>query len=484
MKRIYPDSAQAVARAALDSGWSVNPVVPVKLQRSRQVYRLPATNGAMYVKVHSGVGWAEIFKNLVSLRWPVRDAGPEWRALTRARRQGIRCPEPLALASRGRHPARKRSVLVTRALPESTAVEVAWPRRGALARRHLVVRVARLARALHDAGINHRDLYLGHLRLGDGPVWRAPLYLLDLHRAQLRRRVPLRWRCKDLAALALSALRAGELSAAEATAFLRAYGEVPGEPGLWQAVRARLLRDLRRHRQPPPDWLGAASGQWQRRGYWRRAHGAGLPASLPRLLAEDRGRGRLDDGHGFHELKRDRRTRVYRWSDGRCRLLVKVYPLSGLARLRALGRASRARRAWRAACDLRAAGIGAPRPLLLYERGWGLLPSGSVLVSEFVDGANCGELLETRPGHPVRVRLVALLRRLRGLRFVHGDLKASNLLVRGGEPWLIDLDRAHRWRKPWGFRRAFARDLRRFSRNWQARPELRAWFDEQLRSRR
>ena len=68
--------------------------------------------------------------------------------------------------------------------------------------------LARIARELHAAGINHRDFYLCHFMLKTDFIAnqnQAPdIYLVDLHRAQLRPQVPERWLVKDLGGLLFS----------------------------------------------------------------------------------------------------------------------------------------------------------------------------------------------------------------------------------------------------------------------------------------
>lgn len=63
-------------------------------------------------------------------------------------------------------------------------------------RRALVKKLAAISRALHDHGINHRDYYLCHFLLdtaaqyAETPISQRPIYLIDLHRVQIRKRTP------------------------------------------------------------------------------------------------------------------------------------------------------------------------------------------------------------------------------------------------------------------------------------------------------
>jgi len=125
-------------------------------------------------------------------------------------------------------------------------------------KRALIAQVANLARAMHEGGVNHRDFYLCHLRIDTG-MGRAQLTagnlrltVLDLHRAQIRRQTPARWRIKDLGGLYFSALNIG-LTARDVLRFMRAYRgksvrEVVGARGeraFWRKV-ARKARRIHR----------------------------------------------------------------------------------------------------------------------------------------------------------------------------------------------------------------------------------------------
>ena len=113
-------------------------------------------------------------------------------------------------------------------------------------KRALIERVAQMTRQMHRAGVNHRDCYICHFLLHtDQPlsVENVPLSLIDLHRAQVRSKVPLRWRNKDLAGLYFSALNIG-LTRGDKLRFLRTYFGLPLRDVLKQ--EAPLLRSLER----------------------------------------------------------------------------------------------------------------------------------------------------------------------------------------------------------------------------------------------
>lgn len=196
----------------------------------RRTLRTEISGRGYFVKIHRGVGWREILKNLMSARLPVLGAGNEWRALQRLHALGIDTMQAVAFGERGANPARRQSFLITAELAPTISLEDfcrSWPQQPPpTALKHaLIRRVAQIARAMHEGGVNHRDFYICHFLLHLEPVPSATalrLSLIDLHRAQVRRKTPLRWRNKDLAALYFSASAIG-LTQRDRLRFLRNY---------------------------------------------------------------------------------------------------------------------------------------------------------------------------------------------------------------------------------------------------------------------
>lgn len=180
---------------------------------ARRTLRFVAGGRAYFVKIHRGVGWAEIFKNLLTLRLPVVSARSEYEACEHLAACGLRAPTVAAFGERGWNPARRESFVVCDALEGFVSLEdftADWPRHppAPAELRRLVTAVAEFARRFHAAGLVHRDFYLCHLLL-DQAAWRAgriELAVLDLHRARIFRKLPARWRMRDLAALLFSTL--------------------------------------------------------------------------------------------------------------------------------------------------------------------------------------------------------------------------------------------------------------------------------------
>jgi heptose I phosphotransferase len=204
---------------------------------SRRTIRFTLAGGSYFAKIHHGVGWREIGKNLLHGKLPILSAQSEWAALNLLHQIGVRTMTPVAFGRKGSNPARIRSFLITEELAGTKSLEdlaATWateppaPR----LRRALTEQLAGMVRQMHAHGLNHRDCYLCHFHLdtvsGREPVQpdKLRLYVIDLHRAQIRRRTPRRWLIKDLAGLYFSACDL-KITKTDRLRFIRAYEQRP-----------------------------------------------------------------------------------------------------------------------------------------------------------------------------------------------------------------------------------------------------------------
>ena len=226
---------------------------------ARRTLRTEISGRSYFVKIHRGVGWGEIFKNLLSLRLPILGAGNEWKAIQRLNQLGVDTMCTVAFGQRGNDPATQHSFIITEELAPTISLEDYcrdWPDNPPLVRfKHaLIRRIAEMARRMHGGGINHRDFYICHflLHLDPSPtVENFKLSLIDLHRAQIRDKTPIRWRNKDLASLYFSVLNIG-LTRRDLLRFLQWYFAKP-------------LRDILRDETALLRWLAHEAGRLQER---------------------------------------------------------------------------------------------------------------------------------------------------------------------------------------------------------------------------
>lgn len=228
-------------------------------QPGRQTFRVKLGEQHYFIKKHYGVGWREIFKNLLQLKKPVLGARNERLAIEKLSSLGVAVPGVIAYSERGCNPARRQSYILLQELAPVVSLEQLiekWRTTppSPVFKRQLIKEVARIARVMHDNGVNHRDFYLCHFLLDTSIVdSKAPtLYLIDLHRAEIRQILPERWRIKDLAGLYFSSINSG-LTQRDYWRFIRHYRNKPlreviaCENQRWRKVKQRGEQLYREH---------------------------------------------------------------------------------------------------------------------------------------------------------------------------------------------------------------------------------------------
>ncbi len=227
---------------------------------NRRTQRITLNGKKYFLKQHFGVGWKEIFKNIFQGRLPVVSAKNEWIALERLQQLNIRTPQIAGYGVFGWNPAKRHSFLLTHELPPHVSLEdfcKDWkisPPSFSL-KQQLIKEVARIARVMHESGMNHRDFYICHFLLDLALLHsdkKTVLSLIDLHRAQIRSRVPKRWVIKDLAGLYFSSKDIG-LTQRDLLRFIIEYRNkslrkcLIKESTFWQRIIKRGNKLYRRH---------------------------------------------------------------------------------------------------------------------------------------------------------------------------------------------------------------------------------------------
>ncbi len=231
--------------------------------QNRRTFRIERDGQGFFIKCHHGVGWGEIFKNLLQLRPPILGAGNEWRAIHRLQELEVETMTPVAYAEQGWNPAAIDSLLITEELAGCVSLETycqGWQQNPPKPNHKwtLIRRLAQIARTLHENGVNHRDFYLCHFLIAtpwDGTEGNLHLHLIDLHRVQVRRTTPRRWVVKDIGSLWFSAMQIG-LTQRDLLRFIRVYRDLSlrqtlsDDAAFWDEVGARAMAlDATR---PPP----------------------------------------------------------------------------------------------------------------------------------------------------------------------------------------------------------------------------------------
>jgi len=235
--------------------------------KSRRTLRFEMDGKTFFAKIHHGVGWKEIFKNLLQLKKPVLGAENEWAALKKLEELGIDTMVPCAYGQRGKNPARQDSFIITEDLINTESLEDFcrdWPQNPPpfALKKALIEKLAWVTRQMHTHGMNHRDYYICHFLLDvstgrdnvDPKNLKASL--IDLHRAQIRKKTPRRWIVKDVAGLYFSAMDIG-LTRRDLFRFMKEYRNKPlrdtlqQDSGFWQAVEGSAKRLYAKEQRSP-----------------------------------------------------------------------------------------------------------------------------------------------------------------------------------------------------------------------------------------
>jgi tRNA A-37 threonylcarbamoyl transferase component Bud32 len=450
----------------------------VKRSARRKTFRVERLGRRWYVKEFRPSGWTRWFTSCPAER--------EAKAAEELERAGVATAPVVAW---GRDPS-GRSWLVTTSPATARTVE-SWlgPRRGGAlgrlprvargrARRALLRQLVRFVAASLEAGLRHADVHLGNILATpvaaseelatEAEAWQ--LAWLDLDGAtpggaasQRERREP--W--IRLAASALWVVRRGDLHRAldELTAGTASAEErAAWRRELLQYMRTVAARRDRRCLRANRSFRQAVVGAW------RVIATSDLAAPVRELAARFAG-----EPSETAILKRGRTNVVWRSETPGDERPVVVKE----SRSRRAGRAwvarfwpSKLERAWRIGHALVARGLPTPRP-----RAWLRSADGGAerLVVDELPGASTlhGWIDATRdPSRRRRMawRLGALAGRLHAWHFTHRDLKAGNILVSGGRPWLVDLDGTALGASP-TFRRR-TRDLARLESSLRLHPSL------------
>lgn len=225
MKLILKKPFDQWGERAFDKVRSLQGTVARSLE-TRKTLRFEMEGDAYYAKYHKGGNVGELLKNLLSLRMPVFSAKNEWEAIEHLHRHGVDTMTAVAYGYRGVAPLWTESFLITEELKNCNSLEDVilkgiWKTLSVSERRDLVRLLAETVKKMHEAGVNHRDCYLCHF------LWNREenrLYIIDLHRSQIRASVPHRWLLKDIASLYFSSL-SQDIPATYFMRFAKVYGQ-------------------------------------------------------------------------------------------------------------------------------------------------------------------------------------------------------------------------------------------------------------------
>jgi len=191
--------------------------------KNRRTLQFEDNGQTYFIKFHNGVGWREIFKNYSMLKYPVLGANNEYHAIRLLEKLKIKTMTPCAYGMRNFNIAKRQSFLITEALTGMISLKnlcLKWPQEPPefAKKLYLLQKMAHIVGSMHRNGLNHRDCYICHFLLAPDDE----IYVIDLHRAEIRKKVPYRYLVKDVAGLYFSAMDIG-LTRRDLFRFIKAY---------------------------------------------------------------------------------------------------------------------------------------------------------------------------------------------------------------------------------------------------------------------
>ncbi len=416
-------------------------------------------NQSYFLKFHGPVGWKEIIKNLVLFRLPVIGAKQEFLALSRMQELGINGPKVESYYSKGLNPSSRSSFLITKELKNTISLEDFFlegkhKNLSFVEKNKLLTAIASITRKLHRVGINHRDLYLCHYHLDTNTDFSSiELSLIDLHRAQIRKKVPERWLVKDIGGLFHSAIQFG-LTERDCYRFLMIYFNC-------------TLRDLfSKHKTFISQTRNRAYSMYMKPFLAEINISSKVPlpnqSLYQKVLKKDYRWIALKNkvSKDLLNLIKDEAALITRGEvikNEKGHLVVKIdfygesyfvkkYRIKNFFhRTRRLLRKTRARNAWEALHWLQSAGIRTMQPVLIYEE-LGLFGTlNSILVSEEIDGKRLDHSIQDSD-EPTKIAssLYNFFKRIQWIGFNHGDAKSSNFFICKDRLVVFDLDSSKR----------------------------------------
>ena len=175
-------------------------------------------------------------------------------------------------------------------------------------------------------------------------------------------------------------------------------------------------------------------------------------------------------------LKAGNSATVIRHNIDGIELVIKRYNMKNI--IHAVRRAFKKTRAdisWRSAHLLMKNRINTSRPVAMIEKRFGPFRNKAFFICEYIRGEDARHYFPnsgTEDASYMGQSIIRLFTRLKSLMISHGDMKATNIIIRDEEPFLIDLDSMTLHKRKARFLRAHKKDVNRFLKNWRNYPEI------------
>ncbi len=429
-----------------------------------------------FIKFHGPVGWREIFKNLFQIKTPVIGAQREYEALNHLSQNNINCPQIKGFGKKGINPANSSSFIITEELYGTLSLEEFFLKNlhknlSFNQKCNLIKSSASIIRKMHLSGLNHRDLYLCHLHIKeDIDFYNIEIYLIDLHRAQIRTTVPFRWIIKDLGGFFHSAIQFN-FTERDFYRFLMSYFNCS-------------LRDLiDRHQDIIEQILDRAFSMYLKPSLKNFQRNYPLVDSKERefdIHSYKSGKLFVEKNLDLNQFTPFFNDEDMLISEGEViknekgHLIVKIkildryffikkYRIKNIFHwISRLIKRTRALNSWLMIHWLNAVGIKTAHPVLLYEENGLLGARTSFLITEEIEGKRLDEAIDQNTNIDLMVaRIESFFKRMNWIKVSHGDAKTSNFFINQKGLVTYDLDSSKRRKLNFFHKKAIYKDKNR-----------------------
>ena len=443
---------------------------------NRITKQFEAQNKKYFIKFHGPVGWREIFKNLFQIKTPVIGAQREYEALNHLSKNNINCPQIKGFGKKGINPANSSSFIITEELYGTLSLEEFFLKNlhknlSFNQKCNLIKASASIIRKMHSSGLNHRDLYLCHLHVKEDIDFNnIKIYLIDLHRAQIRSSVPLRWTIKDLGGFFHSAIQFN-FTERDFYRFLMSYfdcslGDLFGRHQhiigkiLDRAFSMYLKPNLKKFSRND-SLIDSKESEFDihsfNSGKLFIEKNLDLNQFTPFLNDESIliSEGEVIKNEKGHLIVKIKIMDRY--------FFVKKYRIKNIFHgISRLIKKTRALNSWLMIYWLNAVGIRTAKPILLYEENGVLGARSSFLITEEIEGKRLDEATDQNTNLDLVVaRIESFFKRMNWIKVSHGDAKTSNFFINQKGLVTFDLDSSKRRKLNFFHNKAISKDKNR-----------------------
>ena len=443
---------------------------------NRITKQFEAQNKKYFIKFHGPVGWREIFKNLFQIKTPVIGAQREYEALNHLSKNHINCPQIKGFGKKGINPANSSSFIITEELYGTLSLEEFFLKNlhknlSFNQKCNLIKASASIIRKMHSSGLNHRDLYLCHLHVKEDIDFNnIKIYLIDLHRAQIRSSVPLRWTIKDLGGFFHSAIQFN-FTERDFYRFLMSYFDCSlGDLfGRHQHIIGKILdRTFSMYLKPNlkkfsrnDSLIDSKESEFDihsfNSGKLFIEKNLDLNQFTPFLNDESIliSEGEVIKNEKGHLIVKIKIMDRY--------FFVKKYRIKNIFHgISRLIKKTRALNSWLMIYWLNAVGIRTAKPILLYEENGVLGARSSFLITEEIEGKRLDEAIDQNTNLDLVVaRIESFFKRMNWIKVSHGDAKTSNFFINQKGLVTFDLDSSKRRKLNFFHNKAISKDKNR-----------------------